>query len=237
MLTSLVEPRPASVLRVIPPLKDLVNRLPGSHARLDLDQGLVGLVGRRAENVSAELMSDDLARVSASLAEVHPATNENQVFEAHAPSRISISTSPQQDDELNVLAGLLLSMSLIVLLVAGINLAALQDASNLARRREIGTRLALGAEASRVVRWLLFETVVLAVGGAVLGLAIATAVPRLVESSLARMAPFDVYLRNSVDWRIVAATLAFAFLASLLVGLLPALRATRTDPTNALRQE
>ncbi|MEM1250102.1 MAG: ADOP family duplicated permease [Acidobacteriota bacterium] len=194
------------------------------------------LVGRRSASASEALVNEDLARVSALLAEAHPASNENLVYEAHPPSRISISTAPQEDDELGVLSGLLLSMSLIVLLVAGINLAALQDASNLARRREIGTRLALGAKASRVVRWLLFETLLLSMGGALLGLAVATTVPRLLETSLARMAPFDIYLRNSVDWRIVAATLAFAALASLLVGLFPALRATRADLVSDLKQ-
>lgn len=194
------------------------------------------LVGRRSADASPALVSQDLERVSALLAEAHPGTNESLRFEAHAPSRISISTSPQQDDEIGIISTLLLSMSFIVLLVAGINLAALQDASNLARRREISTRLALGAEAARVVRWLLFETLLLALGGAVLGLAVATTVPRLLQESLARMAPFDVHLGSSVDWRIVVATLAFAVLASLLVGLLPALRAARADLVSDLKQ-
>ena len=216
----------------------LINSLVGGTTRslLERDNGQLLLLGRLRDGVSVEQAESDLVRVSAALSEEYPATNANVVFEPHRPSRVSVSTSPQEDDELAVLAVLLLAMSLIVLLVAGFNLAALQDARNLRRRRELGVRLALGAGRLRLVRQLVGEAFVLALAGSVVGLAIGIAAPRLLASSLAAIAPFDIFLDGSIDWRIVLATVGFAFAGALVVGLLPALRAARADVVSDLKE-
>lgn len=216
----------------------LNNSLAGGTTRslLERDNGQLLLLGRLRDGVSVEQAASDLARVSSALAAEYPATNEHVVFEPHAPSRVSVSTSPQEDDELAVLGVLLLAMSLIVLLVAGFNLAALQDARNLRRRRELGVRLALGAGRLRLVRQLVCEAFVLALAGSVVGLAIGVAAPRLLAGSLAAIAPFDIFLDGSIDWRIVLATVGFAFTGALVVGLLPALRAARADVVSDLKE-
>ncbi len=200
------------------------------------DNGALMLIGRLAEDIDRAAAQADLERVSRALAEQHPATSRDVVFEPHPPSRISMSTAPQTDDELAVVAMLLLSMSMVVLLVAGFNLAAVQGSRNLARRRELAVRLALGSGRGRVVRQLLTESLVLALGGAVLGIFLAWLAPRLLVASLARLAPFDIFLDGSIDLRIVAATLGFSLLAALFVGLLPALHATRPDLADDLKE-
>ena len=216
----------------------LSNSLAGGTTRslLDRDNGQLLLLGRLRDGVSVEQAETDLQRVSAALAAEYPATNEHVVFEPHTPSRVSVSTSPQEDDELAVLSLLLLAMSAIVLLVAGFNLAALQDARNLRRRRELGVRLALGAGRLRLVRQLVCEAFVLALAGSVVGLMIGITAPRLLAGSLAAIAPFDIFLDGSIDWRIVLATVGFAFAGALVVGQLPALRAARADVVSDLKE-
>lgn len=216
----------------------LSNSLAGTATRslLERDNGQLLLLGRLRDGVGVEQAEADLIRVSSALEAEYPATNEAVVFEPHPPSRVSVSTSPQQDDELAVLSLLLLAMSMIVLLVAGFNLAALQDARNLRRRRELGVRLALGAGRLRLVRQLVCEAFALALAGAVVGLLIGVSAPRLLAGSLAAIAPFDIFLDGRVDWRIVTATVGFAFAGALVVGLLPALRAARSDVVSDLKQ-
>lgn len=216
----------------------LNNSLAGGSTRslLERDNGQLLLLGRLRDGVTVEQAESDLVRVSSALAAEYPATNEHVVFEPHTPSRVSVSTSPQEDDELAVLSILLLAMSSIVLLVAGFNLAALQDARNLRRRRELGVRLALGAGRLRLVRQLVCEALALALAGSVVGLAIGAVAPRLLAGSLAAIAPFDIFLDGTIDWRIALATVAFAFLGALVVGLLPALRAARSDVVSDLKE-
>jgi putative ABC transport system permease protein len=110
-----------------------------------------------------------------------------------------------------------------VLLIACVNVANLQMARLTARRGELSVRMALGAGRRRIVRQLLTEALALSLLGAALGillarLAIAAALPLVPEGALSR--PGGIV----VDARAMAFCLGLSLLASLLVGLLPALR-------------
>jgi ABC-type antimicrobial peptide transport system permease subunit len=97
------------------------------------------------------------------------------------------------------------------------------------RTREIGIRMALGARRADVIRFVLSEMTLIVGVGAGLGWTLA-----VIASSLARNALFGVAPGNPVA--IVGATLVLAS-AAALAGYLPARRATRIDPTHALRHE
>ena len=101
---------------------------------------------------------------------------------------------------------------------------------NVARRRnEIGIRMALGAEQWRVMRMVLGEVTMLVGVGLVIGLAAALATARFVESLL--------YGVKANDPRTLAGAAATLAGVAALAGFLPARRASRLDPMNALREE
>jgi putative ABC transport system permease protein len=122
----------------------------------------------------------------------------------------------------------------LVLLIACANIANLQFARSTARRRELSVRLALGAPRWRLVRQWLVESLLLSGIGAVFGLLFAS------WGSLALVAQLStavnrVYLDLSLDWRVLAFTAAVAVVTAILFGTLPALRAARAAPIDALK--
>jgi predicted permease len=121
----------------------------------------------------------------------------------------------------------LFAMCAGILLLACLNLASLLMARGAARERELATRLAMGATRRRLVQQLLVESLLLAMLGTALGLAVAP----LVSQSLATMllsanAGDGVYLDTSIDIRVLGFAAVSVFLATILVGLMPALQAT-----------
>jgi len=130
--------------------------------------------------------------------------------------------------------GLLLAITGLVLLIACANLANLMLARASAREREIAVRLALGAVRHRLVRQLLSESLLLAAAGAGAGLLLARALARLFTSFLSTRFN-EVFLNLDPDWRVFAFTAGVAGVATVLFGLMPALRATRIAPGEAMK--
>jgi putative ABC transport system permease protein len=95
------------------------------------------------------------------------------------------------------------------------------------RMREISIRMALGAPAGSVVRMILGRALALAAGGAVVGLAAAFALGRVIQDQL-----FGVTLLDPVT---IAAVVGVLLLSATMAGLLPARRASNADPAQALR--
>jgi predicted permease len=130
--------------------------------------------------------------------------------------------------------GLLLAITGLVLLIACANLANLMLARASAREREIAVRLALGAVRRRLIRQLLAESLLLAVAGAGAGLLLARTLARFLTSFLSTRFN-EVFLNLNPDWRVFAFTAGVASVATVLFGLMPALRATRIAPGDAMK--
>ena len=130
-----------------------------------------------------------------------------------------------------------MGMSAVVLLVACLNLANMLLARGTARRREIAIRLSLGAGRGAVIRQLLAEGFLLAVGGGLLGMVLAYGATVAFVRSVVPLMPVPIALDTTPDWRVLAVTLLFAALATLLFALGPAWRVTKPTVLDDLKEQ
>ena len=128
-----------------------------------------------------------------------------------------------------VVVTIVLTILGLVVLLACVNVANLQLASAIARRREIGIRLAIGADRSQVLAMILKQGLTLAVAGIAVGVVAAFGLTRLMQSLLYEVGAADPLTFVTVP----VALLVVAVLASLI----PARRATQVSPTIALRTQ
>ena len=160
----------------------------------------------------------EMTGIAAQLAAGYPATNH----------QIGIVVSPLKDEMLGdrrTAFVVLMCAAGCVLLIACANVGNLLLARSAARRREISVRLALGASPARVLRQVLTENLLLAAGGALLGLPVAqaslTVLTRMVPPTLAGAVAL------TIDGRMLAFTAAVGILTGLLLGIAPALQLSR----------
>lgn len=123
-----------------------------------------------------------------------------------------------------------------ILLLACLNLTSLLLARGAARERELATRLALGATRQRLTQQLLTESLLLATTGTVLGLGIAPFASRALGALLLSGQP-DAHLDTSLDPRLLGFAALVAAGTTLLIGLLPALRATSRQLNEQIRSD
>ena len=137
--------------------------------------------------------------------------------------------------------GMVLGATALILLIACLNIANMQLARAIARQKEIGVRLCLGASRWRLVRQLLIESLVLSVVGGVAGVLLAWWSLNLFLSVVfvsyggAEMERIAIDL--TPDWRVLGYSFGLALLSGIAFGLVPALRATRPDLMGIVKSE
>ena len=129
---------------------------------------------------------------------------------------------------------ILLSVCGLVLLIACSNVANLLLARGVARRGQTALRLAVGATPRQIVMQALTESVLLAIGGGIVGLLVATAAARLLLT-LAFHSSHFLPINTAPSLMVLAFAFGLALVTGIIFGAAPAWLATRTDPAEALR--
>jgi predicted permease len=130
---------------------------------------------------------------------------------------------------------ILMGASGVVLLIVCANLANLLLARATGRLKEFSVRLALGARPVRLTQQLLTETLLMAVGGSLCGLMLAS----LLGGALRWLLPGvsrPTMLQPPLDGQVLAFTIALAFVVAILAGLVPALHATHANINEVLKE-
>lgn len=185
---------------------------------------LTTTIARLGPGVSVAQAGSEMASLSGLMAAAHPDTNRGMT--AHLVPSYAGHAGAQQllQAPLRILA----AVSVLLLLIVCANVANLLLARGVARRREFGIRLAMGARPEQVLRQVFTETLLLATIGACAGMLIS---PWMMQMLRVLLPPVDVPLRfeTELGWRTLIFTALLCIAATVICGVAPALLAIRTS--------
>ncbi len=184
-------------------------------------------IGRLRPDASLAQARADFAGVTKNLAAAYPEVNKG----------IGASLIPFKQRMLGNVKGALLALFCavgFVLLIACANIANLLLARANQRTREFAVRSALGAGKPRLIRQLLTESVLLGVAGGACGLLLATWGTHAALKALPDALPRSGEV--GIDLRVLVFTVSVALLAGIIFGLAPALKISRTNPQDSLKE-
>ena len=223
--THLDEVEPAGIIDSVPS--------PGAKTRLER-RGFrwMFVTARLKAGTSIEQARANVDTVMHGLATTHAQTNKDRRMSLVATRDVRLH--PAADKGLGLAAiGLMVAVGL-VLIVACANVAGMLLARASARQKEISVRLAIGATRGRLIRQFVTESVLLSLAGAMGGVLIASWFTRAV-TSLDLPIPVPLSLNIRIDARVLAFSVMVSLLSGVLAGIMPALRASSTDLTSAMK--
>jgi predicted permease len=200
----------------------------------------VNILGRRRPGVSEQQASESLTLLNRRLIEEERGASLTDLQRREiASSRVIVDSGERGFTQLRRQFSqpllVLMTVVTLVLLIACLNVANLMLARATARHQEIAMRLSLGASRWRLVRQLLTESLLLAVVGGALGLALATIGANILVAMVSGDAQ-GIALRLDPDRRILLFTAGVSITSGLLSGLIPALQGTRRGIQHGLRE-
>jgi putative ABC transport system permease protein len=193
------------------------------------------LIGRLKPNVTPAQAGVALTTIAERLAQTYPDVRGKNIGVTVLPE-----TSGRFEEAAGTVAlssGLAMMAVGLILLIACANVANLLLARSLARRREIGIRLALGASRFRLIRQLLTESVMLSVIGGLLGMLLAYWATDLMWSFVPALPYNFVPELFTPDTRVLGFTIILSLATGIIFGLAPALQASNPDVLPVLKGE
>lgn len=188
------------------------------------------VIGRLKSGVPLEQAREEMRGVGIRLAEAYPNSNRNSRISVHEMRSALVG-------EVRTAMLLLLGAVGFVLLIVCVNVANLVLTRALGRTREMAVRMALGAGRVRLVRGVLVESLMLALGGGIAGLVLAMWASQGI-SALERGLGIPLLDETRVDGVVVAFTMGVSLVAAILFGSLPAWHTSSIgDVAGRIREE
>src|SRR6184192_311700 len=212
-----------------------------THDLLDPKNYTFNLVARMRPGLTIEAAKARLPVLAQRLNAIQPDGSEgSRELQIQTPARFGLSTQPEDDGPLTLVATLLMAMAGAVLLIACLNLTNMLLARGTARSKEIAIRLAVGASRWQIVRQLLCEGFLLASCGGVIGLILSAWCNDVLLQQLQGLLAsvnFSFVVKLRPDATVLAITLLFCVMATMLFSLGPVLKATKADLVKDLKEQ
>jgi putative ABC transport system permease protein len=190
------------------------------------------VVARIRAGVTRTQVTSELDTMAHRFAAEYPKTDKDNTFRFEQAG----SLPPRERTAVLTFLVALGVIVLMLLAIAGANVANLLFAKAAGRQREMAVRLALGATRARLRRQLLMESTLLGVMGGVLGVLLSLWATQSL-SAFHVPAPVPLNLHVALDWRTLAYTLGVSIVCGVLLGMAPAWAASRPMLANALKGE
>lgn len=202
----------------------------GVPARDSREYHWLAVIARVRPGQTRREVAAQLSTIGDRLARSYPATDKGDYFVFEQAG----SLAPRDRQTQLLFLAALSIVVLLLLAIAGFNVANLLFAQALNRHREMAVRLALGATRARLVRLVLLESLLLGLGGGIVGVLLSLW-STWALSSLPIPAPVPLNLSVTIDARTLAYSFVLSLLCGILLGLAPAWAASRPKIASALK--
>ena len=192
-----------------------------------------GVLARLRSGVSLKQANASLGVVSQRLLQEHP--KEDGDLSVQAFPELRSRPNPDPSNTMLLISGMFLGLAAMVLLLACVNVANILLVRATVREREMAIRAALGAARGRLIRQLLTESVLLALAGGLAGILLGWQGSSML-GSMNFQTDLPIRIDFGFDWRVFAFAFGAALLTGVIVGLVPAYRASRGNLSAILHE-
>jgi len=205
----------------------------GGYKLEDRDARWIEAFARLKPGVTIEQAQTEISSVAKRLEADYPATNRGRSVKLWALWQTPFNNAGTLLPTLEIM----LAVVVFVLLIACANVGNLLLVRSFARRHEMTVRLAIGAGRGRIVKQLFTEALILSAFGATGGLLVAHWCRHALVLLFPARGGVAMHLPGEIDWRVLVVSVGVCLLATLVLGLVPAMQTSKIDLAGALKAD